>query len=290
MGTTETTDGRALAYEETGDPDGAPIFLLHGTPGCRLSGRHPNPERVREAGLRVITYDRPGYGRSTRHRGRQVVDCVGDIAAIADALGIERFTVRGGSGGGPHALAAGARRPERVTRVGCFVSPAPVDAPGLDWLAGMDEVNVREFGWAQAGEETLVPEIEREVRQALERVEEDPASVLGDIDLPEADRAVLADPDVQRLLREGTYEMFAQGPWGWVDDDFAILAPWGFDLAELRVPVHIRYGAHDVLSPRAHGDWLAANVPNATVTVDEGAGHLLTPDQHPQLHRELALR
>jgi pimeloyl-ACP methyl ester carboxylesterase len=157
MGTIETPDGRTLAYEEAGDPDGAPLFLLHGTPGCRLSGRHPDPEKVRQAGLRVITYDRPGYGRSTRHQGRRVVDCVGDIAAIADALGIERFAVRGGSGGGPHALAVGARLPERVTRVGCFVSPAPVDAPGLDWLAGMDEVNVREFGWAQAGEETLVP-------------------------------------------------------------------------------------------------------------------------------------
>src|SRR3954452_11821239 len=112
MGTVETADGRTLAFEEAGDPAGAPIFLLHGTPGCRLSGRHPDPERVRQAGLRVITYDRPGCGPPPRpaagppprHKGRRVVDCVPDIAAIADALGIERFAVRGGSGGGPHAL------------------------------------------------------------------------------------------------------------------------------------------------------------------------------------------
>jgi pimeloyl-ACP methyl ester carboxylesterase len=289
MGTIETDDGRTLAYEEAGDPAGIPIFLLHGTPGCRLSGRHPNLERVREAGLHLITYDRPGYGRSTRHRGRRVVDCVADIAAIADALGIERFAVRGGSGGGPHALAVGARLADRVTRVGCHVSPAPFDAPGFDWLAGMDEVNVREVGWAMAGEETLVAELEREVRQALERVDSDPAAVLGDIDLPAADRAILADPEVRERLREATYEMFAHGPWGWVDDDFAILGPWGFDVAEVRVPVHIRYGAHDVLAPRSHGDWLAAHVPNATVTVDQQAGHLLTPDRHLELNRELAL-
>src|SRR3954463_8733880 len=169
MGTVATPDGRTLAYEEAGDPAGAPLFLLHGTPGCRLSGRHPDPEKVRHAGLRVITYDRPGYGRSTRHKGRRVVDCVSDIAAIADALGIERFTVRGGSGGGPHALAVGARLPERVTRVGCDVGVAPFDAPDFDWFEGMDPINVREARWAMEGEERLAAELQREMERALAR-------------------------------------------------------------------------------------------------------------------------
>jgi pimeloyl-ACP methyl ester carboxylesterase len=75
-------DGRTLAFEQYGDPDGSPVFLLHGTPGCRLSGRHPDESRVVEAGLRLITYDRPGYGQSARHKGRRVVDCVADITAI----------------------------------------------------------------------------------------------------------------------------------------------------------------------------------------------------------------
>jgi hypothetical protein len=98
--TVEVPDGRMLAFEEVGDPAGAPVFVLHGTPGCRLSGRHPDLSRVRAAGLRLVTYDRPGYGRSTRQPGRRVVDCVSDVAAIADELDIERFAVSGGSGGG----------------------------------------------------------------------------------------------------------------------------------------------------------------------------------------------
>src|SRR5436309_14672066 len=130
---------------------GAPVFDLHGTPGCRLSGRHPDPSRVSAAGLRVVSYDRPGYGRSTRQSGRRVVDCVGDVAAIADDLGIERFVVRGGSGGGPHALAVAARLPDRVTRVACVVGVAPYDAEDCDWFAGMDRVYVREAGWALPG-------------------------------------------------------------------------------------------------------------------------------------------
>jgi pimeloyl-ACP methyl ester carboxylesterase len=272
-------DGRAIAYEQQGDPSGVPVFVLHGTPGCRLAGLHPDPEKVREAGLRVITYDRPGYGRSTRHHGRSVVDCVGDIVAIAGELELERFAVSGGSGGGPHALAAAARLPERVIRAECNVGIAPYEAEGLDYFDGMDPENVKEAGWALAGEDTLVPELERAAEKALAQLNEDPAALLGDFDLSEADRAVLAQEVVKQRIRVSFREAMAQGIAGWVDDDLAILGPWGFDLAEIRVPVQVRYGVGDVLVPAAHGAWLATHVPGASVLVDEASGHLSTPDE-----------
>jgi pimeloyl-ACP methyl ester carboxylesterase len=275
----ETVDGRELAYAETGDPAGAPIFLLHGTPGCRLSGRHPDPSRVSAAGLRLISYDRPGYGRSSRNPGRRVVECVSDVAAIADELELERFAVTGGSGGGPHALAVGAGLPERVTGVLCDVGVAPYDAADLDWTQGMDPSNVREIGWALAGEETLASELEREARKVLDRIDEDPTSLLDDFELSSSDRAVLEDPDIQEVIRVSTHETFARGIWGWVDDDLAFISPWGFDVGELRVPVEIRYGATDVLVPAAHGAWLATHIPRARVTIDDQGGHLSTPDQ-----------
>jgi pimeloyl-ACP methyl ester carboxylesterase len=280
--TLETADGRTLAYEDVGDPDGVPLFMLHGTPGSRLSGRHPDLSRVKAAGLRIISYDRPGYGRSSRHHGRRVVDCVADVAAIADLLGLGRFAVTGGSGGGPHALAVGARLPDRVSQVACDVSGAPYDAPGLDWLEGMDEVNIREFGWAFAGEETLARELEREVSEILHRLEDDPTAALAGIELSASDRAVLDDPGVRESLAKSTREMFVQGALGWIDDDLAFITPWGFDVEELRVPVEVRYGATDVLVPPSHGEWLAAHIPNATVIVDQVGGHLSTPDERLQ--------
>ena len=287
--TVSTGDGRVLAYEAVGDPAGAPVFVLHGTPGCRLSGRHPDLSRVSAAGLRLVTYDRPGYGRSSRNRGRSVVDCVTDVAAIADELGIERFAVSGGSGGGPHALAVGARLADRVTRVQCVVGAAPYGAAGLDWFEGMDPSNVREFGWALAGEATLASELEREAREALDRVQDDPAALLAGFELSAADRAVLDDPAVLDTLRASTREMFAQGVWGWVDDDLTFIKPWGFDLSELDgVTVQIRYGATDVLVPAAHGAWLARNIAGARVSVDERGGHLETPDQRLEMLRVLA--
>jgi pimeloyl-ACP methyl ester carboxylesterase len=283
----QTSDGRTLAYAQIGDPDGTPVFVLHGTPGSRLNGRHPDPSRVADAGLRVITYDRPGNGRSTRHPGRAVVDCVADIGGIADALGIERFVVTGSSGGGPHALAAAARLRDRVIRAECNVGGAPYDASDLDWFEGMDPENVKEFGWALQGEGTLVPELERLADEWRSRLDDDPATLLGDFQISEADQTVLQDQIVRERMRKSLREALASGVCGWVDDDLAFVKPWGFEVEEVRVPVQVRYGTGDVLVPAGHGEWLARHVPNATVIVDHEAGHLSTPDEHLERLRSL---
>src|SRR5262245_57516477 len=201
-----------------GDLEGLPVFSLHGTPGSRL-GRHYDESAYVEAGARVITYDRPGYGGSDRQRGRRVVECVSDVALIADALGVERFAVTGGSGGGPHSLAVAARLPARAARAICDVGVAPFETPRLDWFDGMDPLNVREFQWAVEGEEVLVREYEREAAEILERVADDPSKVLGEEwELSEADRAQLAVAERHEVIREMITEAFRNGVWGIVDD------------------------------------------------------------------------
>src|SRR5436190_24051132 len=116
--TVAAADGRTLTIAEWGDPDGFPVFLLHGTPGSRFVGQ-ANTGSYASVGARVITYDRPGYGGSDRFRGRRVVDSVADVSAIADSFGIEQFAVSGGSWGGPHSLAVAARLPAWVTGADC---------------------------------------------------------------------------------------------------------------------------------------------------------------------------
>jgi pimeloyl-ACP methyl ester carboxylesterase len=273
-----TVNGRQVAYDTTGDPDGLPVISLHGTPGGRLF-RYPDGDRVAETGAHLITYDRAGYGLSDRHRGRSVADNVGDVAAIADDLGIDRFAVMGGSGGGPHCLAVAARLPERVIRCRCMVGVAPYGAEGLDWLDGMDAENVKEFGWAMAGEKQLTAELEREAETMVQRVEENPGAILEGFDLSEADREALENPITQRMLVEATPAMFTNGVFGWVDDDLAFVKPWGFDVSEITVPTEVWYGETDVLVPAAHGRWLARNVPGAEVTVEQDEGHLGDPEK-----------
>ncbi len=278
MPTIRVNGGRELMYAEWGDPVGMPIFWLHGTPGCRLN-RPLKEEGVRNEGIRLVTYDRPGYGGSDRHRARRVVYCVGDVQALADALGIDRFGVTGGSGGGPHALAVGARLADRVFGVHCLVSSAPYGAQGLDWFAGMDPENVKEFGWALEGEERLTTELTKLEEEMRARVAEDPAKLLEGFELPQADVDLLADPRRQERIRETTLEQCRNGVGGWVDDDLALTMPWGFDVSELTVPVEVRYGASDVLVPAGHGDWLAEHIPGATVRKETGRGHLADPDE-----------
>jgi pimeloyl-ACP methyl ester carboxylesterase len=271
-------DGRTLAYAEWGDPAGGPIIAIHGTPGCRLN-RHPDNATIAATGARLITYDRPGYGASDRHRGRIVQDCVADVAALADSLDLDTFAVTGGSGGGPHCLAVAAGLPERITRAACIVGVAPYDILGEEWYDGMDPENIKEFGWALEGEDRLIPETEREAAELLARIAVDPATVLGDFELPEEDKAILGRPDVAAVMVAALNECVRNGVFGWVDDDLAFTKPWGFDVASIRVPTAVWWGAKDVLVPPGHGEWIAKTVPNAIPRIDTG-GHQPDPDTH----------
>ena len=206
--TLDTPDGRTLAFAVWGDRDGFPILGLHGTPGCRLE-RWPHEELYTELGVCLVTHDRAGYGQSDRRRGRSVADEVDDVRSLADELGFDRFGVTGGSGGGPHALACAALLPDRVVRATCRVGVAPLGDAGLtqdEWLAGMDGENVKEFGWALAGEEVLTRELEAEDARIKERVAVDPSTALEGFDLSEADRAQMARPDMMQITRESTAE------------------------------------------------------------------------------------
>jgi pimeloyl-ACP methyl ester carboxylesterase len=264
-------DGRTLAVAEWGDPGGLPLISHHGTPGSRIQ-YWKDPTIYARFGLRRITFDRPGYGESTRLAGRSIADVVPDVVAIADALGIDRFAVTGGSGGGPHALACAALLPERVTRCLATASPAPWEAEGFDHFEGMNAGNIEEFRAAMIGEAAHRPIAEREAATALERLRSGRADWLGDsYEMSEADRTAMATN--LAIARDQMEHGLAHGVDGWVDDMLASVRPWGVDLGAIRCPVRIDYGRTDAFVPAANGDWLVANVPGATAFITD-AGHL----------------
>jgi pimeloyl-ACP methyl ester carboxylesterase len=262
--------GRTIAAVLFGPHDGHPVFLLHGTPGSRL-GPRPSSEILDRLGVRLIAYDRPGYGGSDRKIGRCVADAAADVTAIADHLGLREFAVVGRSGGGPHALACAALLSDRVSRVSALVCPAPRDGVGLDWLDGMGPGNVAEFAYAAAGIETLTAVIERRAAQ----IRADPVAHLpfDSAELPDADRRVLADPGLRRVLVENFVEALKDSGDGWVDDDLALCRRWGFEPSDIRSPVLLWHGALDLFSPVAHTRWLAERISDVTMVVDPGAGH-----------------
>ncbi|MGO9292670.1 MAG: alpha/beta fold hydrolase, partial [Streptosporangiaceae bacterium] len=263
-------DGRRLDVRVSGPADGLPLVFHHGTPGAAVPVRAM--ERAAHArGLRLVTTSRPGYGDSGRQPGRSVADVAADTAAVLAEIGAGRCLIAGWSGGGPHALACGARLgPAAAVLV--IAGVAPYQAAGLDWLAGMGEENITEFGAALAGEEQLRSYLLGERELVRQVTAADIVSSMQTL-LPGVDRAALTGEfgeDMAASIREAV----RVGVAGWLDDDLAFARPWGFSLDEISVPVMIWQGSADLMVPFAHGQWLAAQLPAASAHLEEGEGHL----------------
>lgn len=252
-------DGRTLHCYDTGSGDAADLVVVyhHGTPNV---GPPPTPlvDAPEGRGIRWVSYDRPGYGGSARHPGRSIADTAADDAALADALGIDRFVAFGHSSGAVLALAVAAALPGRVLGALCGAALAPVEAEGLDWFAGMHAGGERELRAALTGAAALEAE--------LAASEFDPAMFTdGDFRALESDWAWLNGVASHGL---------DAGPGGMVDDDLALVADWGVDLAAVRAPVILLHGDADRIAPVAHARWLADRVPGAELVIRPGDGHI----------------
>ena len=270
MTTIELTDGRLLDVRDSGG-DGHVLLFHHGTPGS-LTQLPLMVEAAGRCGLRMVSYSRAGYGASSRHAGRSVADVVTDMDQVLDHVGADRCVTAGWSGGGPHALAMAALAPERTAGALMIASVAPYGVDGLDFLGGMGEENVVEFGSALEGEAALRPYLEA----LLPVLRETDGAGLIDVwatVLPDVDRALLTE-DFGEALVANLAEGLRSGVDGWLDDDLAFTQPWGFDLAAITVPTMLWQGAEDLMVPFAHGLWLADHVAGVHPHLLDGEGHL----------------
>ena len=269
--TIATRDGRSLTLYEGGDAGGLAVIVHHGSPSSGLLYERWF-DHAAANGIRLVGFDRSGYAGSTRHRGRSVSTAASDVEAIADVLSLERFATWGISGGGPHALACAALCGDRLTAAASVAGVAPWGAEGLDWLAGMGEGNVTEFGAVLEGEDALRPLLDRERAAMLAAGPEELTGVLGSL-LGDADRAVLFG-GIAAWMDAAHRNGLRDSADGWLDDDLAFVAPWGFEPGAVTRPVLIVQGGDDRFVPRSHGEWLATNVPGADAWIDDADGHL----------------
>ncbi len=287
--TIEAPGGRSLAVYEAGDPGGAPVLFHHGTPSSGVPWE--THDRLGAAqGIRLVSYDRPGYGASTRAAGRAVADVAIDSEAIADALGLDRFATWGLSGGGPHALACAAGLPDRVAAVASVAGVAPYGVDGLDWLAGMGEGNIEEFGAALEGEAMLRPLLEQAAESHQTSVEE----------LVESMSTLLSPPDLAAVrtelgahLRHHVRRGARAGRRRLGRRRSRLRPPVGLRArARSAVPVLVVQGRQDLMVPGAHGDWLAARLPGAEAWFSEDEGHLTLwlPESVRRIHEWLLAR
>ena len=283
--TVHTRDGRTLAVEDCGDPAGRPVLVHMGTPGSRHL-YDPVAQDAAARGLKLISYDRPGYGGSSPQPGRSVADCAEDVRAICAALGLDRLAMWGMSGGGPHVLACAALLPDLVTAAASLASIAPHGADGLDYFAGMGEDNVADDRLFLTDEAAARAKMDKDREEILATPPEDAAKAIASLLTP-IDAAALAG-DLAEYLAFSEREGLAPGSQGWWDDN-CHLRPWGFDLADINVPVLLLHGRQDMFVPLGHGEWLAAHIPGVEARLLDDEGHLtLLRNRVPEVHAWLS--
>ncbi len=274
-------DGRELAYEEYGDPAGVPVLSFHGGLSSRLDAA-PAHEAAVLMGVRLLSPDRPGIGRSTMQPGRRLLDWPADVTQLADALGLGPFAVMGWSAGGPYAAVCAAKLPGRVAAAALLSSSVPLDAYGTtrgltteDRLFLILSRHAPRLAAALMTMTIVNASNKRLLREVMYAV-------------PPVDRTVLREwgPADRALafVREGT----RQGTAGCVLDYQIFGDPWGFALEEIQVPVQIWEGSEDSTGPPGYREFLKRHIPHATVTVVPGEGHLsLLPHHAPAIFAAL---
>ncbi|MGV0717567.1 alpha/beta hydrolase [Mycolicibacterium sp. XJ662] len=265
-------DNRRIGFAEFGDPRGRPVFWLHGTPGARR--QIPMEARVyaeREA-IRLIGLDRPGIGSSTPHQYDCVIAVADDLRIIADTLGIDKMIVIGLSGGGPYTLGAAAALPDRVVAAGVIGGVAPT--VGVDAISGglMGNVGTRVAPLLQiAG--APIGAVASALIRVIKPVAEPVADLYGRVS-PEADRRLLARPEVKAMFLDdilyGSRKQMA-APFS---DIVTFSRYWGFTLADINVPVRWWHGDADHIVPYAHGQHVVSRLADAELYPMPGESHL----------------
>jgi pimeloyl-ACP methyl ester carboxylesterase len=266
-GSVTLPDGRELAYEEYGDPAGEPVLSFHGGLSSRLDAA-PAHQAALDLGVRLLSPDRPGIGRSTFQPGRRLLDWPADVAALTDALGIDRFAVMGWSCGGPYAAVCGARMSDRVSAVGLLSSAVPLELVGTTkGLARDDRLLLFLVRWAPRLAAALLrvtigEATERRLYREIRR------------SFPAVDRAALEERgsivDAVAFVKES----MRQGAQGCLQDYRVFGSPWGFDLSEVTVPVQIWEGEEDNTGPPEYRELLLRHLPRAQLSLVPGEGHL----------------
>lgn len=112
----KVSDVHEIYYELCGNPDGRPVFMLHGGPGGSSSPymrRFCNPDT-----FLIVLHDQRGAGKSTPYaemRENTTQHLVADIEALRKHLGLDRILLFGGSWGSTLGLAYAETYPERVS-------------------------------------------------------------------------------------------------------------------------------------------------------------------------------
>ena len=270
-------DGRTLSYVECGDAEGTPVFHFHGHPGSRLEALIAD-KAARGVGVRLIGIDRPGMGFSDFKAGRHILDWPDDVVELADALGINRFSVQGASGGGPYAIACAYSLTDRLIACGVIAGLGPIHLLGTD---GMMLTNRVQFALARRMPWLVQVLFWGYLGRYRRYVDDEEGLELLGAKMAQGLRKSTEDPDVPKLYVRETLEAFRQGSRGAAYDASLFVQPWGFELEDVTFEkVYLWHGERDVHVPVEMARALATKLPQCRARYFADEDHLAVVFNH----------
>jgi pimeloyl-ACP methyl ester carboxylesterase len=261
-------DGRALGYAEYGDSQGKPVIFFPGVPSSRFL--HPPTEPTEALGARLMVLERPGFGLSDFQPRRTLLAWTDDVAAAADALGIDRFAVAGISAGAPYAAACAYKIPNRLTKVAIISGVGPMDLPGaIEEMPSVRQLGAkvaRNAPWLLRPILWLVSNPHRDPERFFQRM------LSGNSDV---DQALLSRPEMKAMLLRNYLEATRAGMRGFARESIIVSGPWGFSPADITVPVYLWHGEDDANVSLSAARHLAETIPNCQATFIRDEGHWL---------------
>ena len=272
------SDGRKLGYAIYGDPDGVPVLFFHGIPGSLLQ-LAPDIEFLKKSSVCLYSLDRPGIGLSTAKPERSVLDWSDDVKIFCHGLNIQRFSIIGVSGGAPYALACALRLHQYIQHVYLISGLAPINYGS----------NLRQLDPRLQFIFKIAPRHPRLLDGYLAIVykffKKTPVDAFNYFmsHLPDYDKHVLTSPDSVSLFRSDLSEAFRQGSEGIVSEILTLLKPWGFDLTEIDLPIHVWHGTADSIVPFNLFNYTVSKLPNAIPHIVDNGGHFIALEYASQI-------
>lgn len=272
--------GRKLEVREYGDPQGHAAFFFHGLIGSHHQASYIADEAKR-CGLRIIAPNRPGVGMSEFVRRTSPLESVADVEDVAQALGLDDFSVIGISGGTPHALAVLHRLHARVRTATLISGMGPMRLRGA--LEGMDH---RRRALLELG--ARFPRLAlRTFEKAAARFQKSPESLLDRLITTwcAADQRLFTRRDIYDLFLRDLHQVFTDGNGAiGLSEELGMYRYRGLSLGDLPRDkgVTLWHGLEDIIVPPAMTWKLARALPNSEAHFVPG-GHFMAVDVAPEI-------
>jgi len=266
-------DGRKLAYNEYGASNRKPLFYFHGSPGSRIEATlYANEDILHTLDVRLIAVDRPGMGLSDFQPNRRLLDFPNDVLALADHLGIGRFSILAYSLGGPYGFACAFAIPQRLHKVGIVSGAALFTEPVL-----MKNINegTRKFLTLPREKPALARFFLWMMLDAMPSIAPNKFAAQAGSLLPEADRVILSkNPVLQKGFVNTVREATKQGTRGAFQESLLSVTDYGFRLQDIQTPMMLWHGEEDKNIPVEMARYASAAIPNSEAKFYPNEGHL----------------